>query len=88
MQEVDGKTRMQRCRVHKTANVLNAMPKSVQPKAKPHLKDIWMAETNAGADIAFDLFVEVSGVKYDRAVKCVIKDHADLLAFCDVPAEH
>ena len=68
------------------ANVLNAMPKSVQTKAKAHLKDIWMAETKAGA--AFDFFVEAYGVKYDRAVKCPTKDRADLLAFYDFPAEH
>jgi len=68
------------------ANVLNAMPKSVQPKAKAHLKDIWMAETRAGA--AFDFFVEAYGVKYDRAAKCLTKDRADLFAFYDFPAEH
>ncbi len=71
-----------------------ATPKSVQPKAKAHLKDIWMAETKAEADIAFDFFVEAYGVKYAktyskwRAVKCLIKDRADLLAFYDFPAEH
>ena len=70
------------------ANVLNAMPKSVQPKAKAHLKDIWMAETKAGADTAFDFFAEAYGMKYDRAVKCLTKDHADLLTFYDFPAEH
>jgi putative transposase len=88
LHEVYGKTRVQRCWVHKTANVLNAMPKSVQPKAKAHLKDIWMAETKAEANAAFDFFIKAYGVKYDRAVKCLIKDRADLLAFCDFPAEH
>ena len=58
LHEVFGQTRIQRCWVHKTANVLNAMPKSVQPKAKAHLKDIWMAETKAAADAAFDCFLE------------------------------
>lgn len=67
--------------VHKTANVLNAMPKSAQPRAKAHLKDIWMAETKAGANVAFEFFVEACGVKYDRAVKCLTKDRADLLTF-------
>ena len=76
------------------ANVLNAMPKSVQPKAKAQLKDIRMAETKAGADAAFDFFIEAYGVKYAkscskwRAVKCLTKDRADLLAFHDFPAEH
>lgn len=88
LHEVYGKTCVQRCWVHKTANVLNAMPKSVQPKAKAHLKDIWMAETKAAAQAAFDFFVEAYGVKYDRAVKCLTKDRADLLAFYDFPAEH
>ena len=88
LHEVYGKTRVQRCWVHKTANVLNAMPKSVQPKAKAHLKDIWMAETKAEANAAFDFFIEAYGVKYDRAVKCLIKDRDDLLAFYDFPAEH
>ena len=88
LHEVYGKACVQRCWVHKTANVLNAMPKSVQPKAKAHLKDIWMAETKAGANAAFDFFVEAYGVKYDRAVKCLTKDRADLLAFYDFPAEH
>ena len=88
LHEVYGKTRVQRCWVHKTANVLNAMPKSVQPKAKAHLKDIWMAETKAAADAAFDFFVEAYGLKYDRAVKCLTKDRDDLLAFYDFPAEH
>ena len=50
------------------ANVLNAMPKSVQPQAKAHLKDIWMAETKANADAAFGFFIAAYGVKYDRAV--------------------
>jgi len=79
---------IQRCWVHKTANVLNAMPKSLRPKAKAHLKDIWMAESKAKADAAFDYFVEAYGVKHDRAVKCLTKDRADLLAFHDFPAEH
>ena len=86
--EIYGKTRVQRRWVHKTANALNAMPKSVQPKAKVHLKDIWMAEIKAEADAAFDFFVEAYGMKYDRAAKCLTKDRADLLAFHDFPAEH
>jgi len=87
LHEVYGQTRVQRCWCHKTANVLNAMPKSGQPKAKAHLKDIWMAETKARADAAFDFLIEAYGVKYDRAVKCLSKDRADLLAYYDFPAE-
>ena len=47
-----------------------------------------MAETKVGANAAFDFFIEAYGVKYDRAVKCLTRDRADLLAFYDFPAEH
>ncbi len=88
LREVYGATRAQRCCVHKTANVLNDMPKSLQPKAKAHLQDIWMAETKAEAEAAFDFFVEAYGAKYDKAVACLKKDRAVLLSFYDFPAEH
>lgn len=88
LREVFGTTREQRCWVHKTGNVLNAMPKSVQHKAKGHLHDIWQAETRAEAEAAFDFFVETYGVKYDKAVGKLVKDRDVLLAFYDFPAEH
>jgi transposase-like protein len=78
----------QRCWVHKTANVLNKMPKSVQAKAKSMLHDIWMAATRAAAETAFDLFVESFRLKYASAVACLEADRAALLAFYDFPAEH
>ena len=68
LREVYGKTREQRCWFHKTGNVLNAMPKSLQAKARGHLQDIWMAESKKDAEAAFDFFVEAYGVKYDKAV--------------------
>ena len=68
LREVFGATKEQRCWFHKTGNVLNAMPKSVQAKAKGHLHDIWQAETRVDAEAAFDFFVETYGVKYDKAV--------------------
>ena len=86
--EVYGKTRRQRCWVHKTANVLNNLPKSVQSKAKAALHEIWMAETKEKAEKAFDAFVETYGPKYSKAVKCLVKDRKELLAFYDFPAEH
>ena len=73
--------------VHKTVNVLNKLPKSLQAKAKRALQDIWMAETKE-ALAAFDAFVETYGVKYDKAVACLAKDRDALLAFYDFPAEH
>jgi putative transposase len=88
VEEVWPKTRGQRCWVHKTANVLNKLPKSQQSKAKRALQEIWMAETKQDALAAFDAFVETWGVKYDKAVECLAKDREALLAFYDFPAEH
>jgi putative transposase len=88
VEEVWPQTRGQRCWVHKTANVLNKLPNSQQPKAKRALQEIWMAETKKDALAAFDAFVETWGVKYDKAVECLIKDRDALLAFYDFPAEH
>jgi transposase-like protein len=86
--EVWPKTREQRCWVHKTANVLNRLPKSLQGKAKRALQNIWMAETRKDAEAAFDAFADVYGAKYDKAVECLTKDRDVLLAFYDFPAEH
>ena len=86
--EVWPKTREQRCWVHKTANVLNKLPKSQQPKAKRALQEIWMAETKADAETAFDGFIASYEVKYDKAAACLRKDRDTLLAFYDFPAEH
>ena len=81
-------TRNQRCWVHKTANVLNKMPKSIQAKAKSMLHDIWMASTRKEAGEAFDLFLETFSGKYPAATTCLNKDRDALLAFYDFPAEH
>jgi len=82
------KTRHQRCWVHKTANVLNKLPKSVQAKAKSMLHEIWMAPTRAEAEKAFGQFVEAFQAKYSKAVSCLQADRRELLAFYDFPAEH
>jgi putative transposase len=81
-------TREQRCWVHKTANVLNKLPKSIQAKAKSMLQEIWMAETRQQAEKAFDLFVASFEAKYPKAVACLVKDRDVLLTFYDFPAEH
>ena len=81
-------TREQRCWVHKTANVLTKLPKSMQAKVKARLHDIWQAETRESAEHAFDSFVEDFGVKYPKAVECLTKDRDVLLTFYDFPAEH
>jgi len=88
VEEVWPKTRGQRCWVHKTANILNKLPKSLQSKAKRALQEIWMAETKKDALIAFDAFVETWSPKYEKAVECLTKDRDVLLAFYDFPAEH
>lgn len=86
LDEVFPGTRHQRCWVHKTANVLNKFPKSMQPAAKADLREIWQAETRAAAEAAIDTFAEKYGAKYQRAVTCVTKDREALLAFYDFPA--
>lgn len=78
----------QRCWVHKTANVLNSMPKSVQPKAKADIHEIWQAETRADAQRAFDHFLEKYAAKYPATCQCLKKDRDVLLTFYDFPAEH
>ena len=88
LRQAYGQAREQRCWVHKTANVLNKMPKSLQAKAKGHLHEIWMAETKDEAGKAFDYFLAAYGAKYDRAVRCLEKDRDVLLTFYDFPAEH
>jgi putative transposase len=88
LRQVYGAAREQRCWVHKTANVLNKLPKGMQAKTKQHLHAIWMAETRQAAEAAFEHFVEAYGAKYDRAVACLVKDREELLAFYDFPAEH
>ena len=80
--------RHQRCWVHKTANILNKLPKSVQPKIKAALQDIWMAETRSDAYKTFDNALVRFGAKYTRAMDCLKKDKEELLAFYDFPAEH
>jgi putative transposase len=77
-----------RHKVHKTANVLNYLPRAVQPKAKAALHEIWMAETKAAAQVAFDQFLAGYGAKYPKATECLAKDRDALLAFYDFPAEH
>jgi transposase-like protein len=88
LDEVFPQTRHQRYWVHKTANVLNYLPRSVQPKAKKALQEIWMAEDRASAQNAFDHFVRTYQAKYPKAVNCLVKDRETLLTFYDYPAEH
>jgi len=88
LRKIFPETNEQRCWVHKTANVLNSLPKSVQPKAKGDLHEIWQAETRETAGRAFDHFLEKYSAKYAKACDCLKKDRDVLLTFYDFPAEH
>ena len=88
LSKVYPQTKQQRCWVHKTANVLNKLPKAVQPKVKEALHDIWMAETRENAHKAFDTTLARFTAKYPRAMECLAKDRESMLAFYDFPAEH
>lgn len=88
LSKVYPETEHQRCWVHKTANVLNKLPKSVQPKVKADLHEIWMAETRFDAHKAFDRTLKRFEAKYPKAMACLAKDRDELLAFYDYPAEH
>ena len=88
LEEVSPTTRHQRCTVHKTANVLDKLPKSVQPAAKADLREIWAAPDRATAEAAIATFAEKYGAKYEKAVTCLVKDRHALLTFYDFPAEH
>ena len=88
LEEVFPTTRHQRCTVHKTANVLDKMPTSMQPAAKRDLRQIWTAPDRKSADAAMVLFAEKYQAKYDKAVACLMKDRDVLLTFYNFPAEH
>ena len=88
LREVFPETKEQRCWFHKSGNILNKMPKSVQPKAKLDTQEIWKSATKKEALKAMDHFVEKYGAKYEKACKCLMKDRDVLLTFYDFPAEH
>jgi transposase-like protein len=88
LEKVYGHTRRQRCWVHKTANVLNKLPKSLQAKAKDKLHQVWMAPDKEEAGRQFDDFIAIYEAKYPKAVECLQKDREVLLTFYDFPAEH
>jgi transposase-like protein len=88
LEEVFPTTRHQRCTVHKTANVLDKLPKSVQPAAKRDLREIWTAPDRKAADAAIAVFANKYAAKYEKAVACLVKDRDALLTFHDFPAEH
>ena len=88
LRQVYPSTKVQRCWVHKTVNVLDKLPRSQQPSAKSMLHQIWMSGTKEDAIKAFDQFVATYQAKYPKAVECLLRDREELLAFYDFPAEH
>ncbi|MBP1293562.1 transposase-like protein [Bradyrhizobium elkanii USDA 61] len=88
LDEVFPGTRHQRCWVHKTVNVLDKVPLSVQANMKKDLREVYWATNRATAEVAIDVFAEKYHAKYGRAVECLAKDRDALLAFYDFPAEH
>lgn len=88
LDEVFPNTKKQRCWVHKTANILDKLPKSLQPKAKSMIHEMYMAETKENALKAYDHFVKTFNAKYPKAVKILVKDKDNMFNFYDFPAEH
>jgi putative transposase len=88
LEEVSPTTRHQRCTVHKTVNVMDKLPQSVQPAAKRDPREIWTAPDRATAETAIATFAEKYGAKYEKAVACLLKDRDALLTFYEFPAEH
>jgi len=88
LDEVFPETRRQRCWVHKTANILDKMPKSIQSKAKSAIHEMYMAPSKEAAINAYDHFIESYEAKYPKAVECLTKDKEDLFTFYDFPATH
>jgi transposase-like protein len=81
-------TRHQRCWLHKTLNVLDKFPKSMQPNAHKDLREIWLSPDRAAAEAAMTTFGEKYAPKYSKAVECLIKDREQMLTFFDFPADH
>jgi len=88
LEEVYPSTGHQRCWMHKTMNILNCLPKTLQAKAKQSLHEIWQAPTKADAETAFDLFIKTYEDKYPKATQCLDKDHQELMSFYNYPATH
>ena len=88
LDEVFPETKRQRCWVHKTANILDKLPKSVQPKAKSLIHEMYMAPTKEEALESYNHFVKVYEAKYPKAVNTLVKDEKDLFNFYDFPGMH
>jgi transposase-like protein len=88
VRDVFPETREQRCWVHRLVNVLDKLPKGLQPRAKRALHEIMKAETKERAEVLMDQFAEEYQPKYPKAVESLRRDQDKLLTFYDLPAEH
>ena len=88
LEEVYPTTRHQRCWVHKTANILDKMPKSVQKGAKAMIHEMYLSPTKKEGLTVFTDFISLYEAKYPRACECLKKDKEELFTFYDFPAEH
>ena len=88
LREIYPDTREQRCWVHKTANVLDKMPRSIQPRAKEKIHDIYRAGTKEEALVGLNGFISLYGKKFPGACECLTKDRDTLFTYYDFPAEH
>ena len=88
MAEEYPETQEQRCWVHKTANVLDKLPKTLQPAAKDKIHQMYLAPTRESALKAFDAFLDLYDAKYPKACECLRKDKDVLFTFYAFPAAH
>ena len=88
LEEVFPGARHQRCWVHKTANVLDKLPKKLQGEAKSRIHEIYLARTRKEAEEAFDDFLDLYQAKYPKACGCLSRDREVMMTFYDFPAEH
>ena len=87
MEEVWPSSRAQRCWVHKTANILNRLPKSMHAEAKRLIHEMYMSPTRKKAEAAYEHFLKLYRAKYPKACECLERDRSELFAFYDFPAE-
>ncbi len=88
LSEVWPQTAEQRCWVHRTANVLDKLPKRLQPRAKKHLHEIFQAETKEAAEEQVQSFIKEYRDRYPKAVASLVRDQEKLLTYYDFPAAH
>ena len=88
LREVYPETREQRCWVHKIANVLDKLPKRLQPRAKMMLHEIMHSPTRADAQEELNRFVQEFEARYPKATTYLLDDPDRMLTFYDFPAEH